>query len=132
MPYQSKPSKLSAYGKQQLTILRPALFPLPGAQNDTRISHFARDFYDGKLKDPEAFLKFWSENVTVQKLKKQRKKHEQIIRGYLFFLKWGKDPNPRYSTFIRNLWSGLDFDNMLAEDRDFAIEERRVKGLPVP
>ncbi|THU94962.1 hypothetical protein K435DRAFT_798511 [Dendrothele bispora CBS 962.96] len=132
MPHTRKPLALSRHGKNQLSLLRPALFPLPGVQNSTDIPEFARDFYSRKLQEPQEFLKFWSGNATIKKLKKQRKKLEGIIRGYLFFLKWGRDPDPRYSTFIRNLWSGLDFDDMLAEDRAFAIQERQKKGLPVP
>ncbi|THV00967.1 hypothetical protein K435DRAFT_793704 [Dendrothele bispora CBS 962.96] len=80
--------------------------------NNTNISHFAKDFYNRKLNNPKEFLRYWSGNITTLKLKKQREKSKQIIKCYLFFLKWGKDPNPHYSTFIPNIWSRLDFDNL--------------------
>ncbi|THU93108.1 hypothetical protein K435DRAFT_861799 [Dendrothele bispora CBS 962.96] len=54
MPHGHKPLALSRHGKNQLSMLRPALFPLPGVQNNTRIPEFAKDFYKAEKAEKKA------------------------------------------------------------------------------
>ncbi|KAK7457910.1 hypothetical protein VKT23_010257 [Stygiomarasmius scandens] len=115
-PLSRAPVKLSPYGKKRLTILRPGLFK-------TRSSafEFGKDVFDLYLQnDPKDLGKFWDRELTKSQLKNRRLRLIQIFGHFLFFLKWRKDPNPRFTYFVQNLDDGIEAREIIRRDREWA------------
>ncbi|THU91079.1 hypothetical protein K435DRAFT_801517 [Dendrothele bispora CBS 962.96] len=124
MPRKTKPRpKLSAYGREKLTILRPALFKLHTVEDNPSVFQFGQNMYDLYLnRDPEDLKKYWTVEFTKRQLKKKRLKLGSIIGGFFYFLRWRKDPNPRFSYFIQNLDDGVEALEIIQRDKQWARE----------
>ncbi|THU86728.1 hypothetical protein K435DRAFT_804859 [Dendrothele bispora CBS 962.96] len=124
MPRKTKPRpKLSAYGREKLTILRPALFKLHTVQDNPSVFQFGQNMYDLYLnRDPEDLKKYWTVEFTKRQLKKKRLKLGSMIGGFFYFLRWRKDPNPRFSYFVQNLDDGVEALEIIRRDKQWARE----------
>ncbi|KAK7439551.1 hypothetical protein VKT23_017479 [Stygiomarasmius scandens] len=121
---------LSMYGKKELAKFRPGLFKLVHC-DDSTIGGWTSSLYEKLLQDREEFLKYWDGSITKQKLKVSRKRLEAVMANFFYYLKWAKDPDPRRTLFVENVWKGVDWDEILRQDLEFARRERGLDNSPL-
>ncbi|KAK7445700.1 hypothetical protein VKT23_010831 [Stygiomarasmius scandens] len=125
MPRKHVTITLSAYGKNELSKYRPGLFQLVRSDDPT-ISGWTTSLYKRLLENREEFIKYWDGPITPRKLKVSQKRLEAVMCNFFYYLKWAKDPDPRRTLFMENIWNGVQWEEILRQDLEFARREREA------